>query len=466
MDQKYLYGASVQGIQDYIFKTNALKEIIGGTEIVQRICTDLFESVLKEAGGTFNDQNCIVRAAGNIRYIFESKDDCQKVFRVFPKTVLGEAPGVTISQAAVPYNGDYAACSQALEKKLRAQRNRPMRSTQQGLMAVKRNQRTGMPALAEEGHPDEGMKQKLAYSDAMSLCQKAFGIEVPAKRFPFNLGDLTDRNDWIAVIHADGNGMGRRFQEAGGQGVNSLKTLSQSIDKHTSEAAQAAYKIIAEKYHFENLDRIPIRPIVLSGDDFSVICRADLALDYVCEFIMAFEQKTKFSACAGIAFVKSSFPFYFSYELAESLCDEAKSEARGNNKSCVLFHKVQDSFYSDFKDIKQRELSPGGYSLCFGPYYIGSDGVNPGRWTVDDLTAAADIVSKKNNLKTIVRKWLSGLSVNPEKAAQWVKRAKMVNSNDENLCRWIDQLTRMTPGPTPAYDVLSLNTVIHQTTKK
>ena len=559
MSQKYLYGASVQGIQDYIFKTNALKEIIGGTEIVQRICTDLFEGVLKKTGGSFNDENCIVRAAGNVRYIFDSKEDCQKVFRVFPKAVLEEAPGVTISQAAVPYDDNYAACSQKLEEKLHAQRNRPMRSTQLGLMGIKRNPRTGMPALAEEGGPDEGIKQKLAYSNARSLCEKAFGKDVEADHFPFNLGDLTGQNDWIAVIHADGNGMGRRFQEAGRSGIKDLKSLSQSIDKKTSEAAQAAYEIIAGKYKFSDLPTIPIRPIVLSGDDFSVICRADLALDYVCEFIKAFEQKTKtltedqsgFSACAGIAFVKSSFPFYFSYALAESLCDEAKKEAREINKSCVLFHKVQDSFYSDFKDIKERELSPrppqpraacqnenvapddSRYSLCFGPYYIklwtqqelkdalnnisdrneqntvrnwlSSLSVNPARnswtvtdlmgvtnnisdrneqntvrkwlvglcfhsegdsWLVDGLKLAVDMVNDKNNLKNIVRKWLSGVSVNPDQAVQWVKRARAVNSRDEKLCEWIDRLTRMDPGPSPAYDVLSLNTVIHQTTKK
>lgn len=32
---KYLYGASVQGIQEFIFKTNKLKEIIGASKIVE-----------------------------------------------------------------------------------------------------------------------------------------------------------------------------------------------------------------------------------------------------------------------------------------------------------------------------------------------------------------------------------------------------------------------------------------------
>ena len=36
---KYLYGAAVQGIQDFIFKTNELKHIVGASELVEQICT-------------------------------------------------------------------------------------------------------------------------------------------------------------------------------------------------------------------------------------------------------------------------------------------------------------------------------------------------------------------------------------------------------------------------------------------
>ena len=41
---KYIYGASIQGIQGFIFSTNSLKDIVGGSELVEKICTTLFES--------------------------------------------------------------------------------------------------------------------------------------------------------------------------------------------------------------------------------------------------------------------------------------------------------------------------------------------------------------------------------------------------------------------------------------
>ena len=34
---KYLYGASIQGIQEYIYATNKLQEIIGASEIIDSL---------------------------------------------------------------------------------------------------------------------------------------------------------------------------------------------------------------------------------------------------------------------------------------------------------------------------------------------------------------------------------------------------------------------------------------------
>ena len=45
---KYLYGAAVQGIQDFIFKTNELKHVVGASEWVEQICTTAFDEFGKE----------------------------------------------------------------------------------------------------------------------------------------------------------------------------------------------------------------------------------------------------------------------------------------------------------------------------------------------------------------------------------------------------------------------------------
>lgn len=44
----YLYGASIQGIQSFIFQTDRLKDIVGASELVEQACTDMF---YKPVGG-------------------------------------------------------------------------------------------------------------------------------------------------------------------------------------------------------------------------------------------------------------------------------------------------------------------------------------------------------------------------------------------------------------------------------
>lgn len=43
MNEKWLYGASVQGIQGYIFQTNKLKDVIGASELVKDSCETSFK---------------------------------------------------------------------------------------------------------------------------------------------------------------------------------------------------------------------------------------------------------------------------------------------------------------------------------------------------------------------------------------------------------------------------------------
>ena len=108
--EKYLYGAAVQGIQNFIFQTNELQDIVGASELVEQICTTDFEEF--GVGG-----ESVVNAAGNIKYIFEDKETCAKAVLKFPKKVMEKAPGITISQAVVKMDGEFADFGKKTNKK-------------------------------------------------------------------------------------------------------------------------------------------------------------------------------------------------------------------------------------------------------------------------------------------------------------------------------------------------------------
>lgn len=502
----YLYGAAVQGIQQFIFQTNELKDIVGASELVENICKHKFEEAMEIAGLKVEAGQTIINAAGNIKYEFDRKEDCEKLVRIFPKIVVEAAPGITISQAVVFYESEekYVDAINELERRLRIQRNKPMKSTTMGLMGIKRSRQTNMPVVeviynsksGKDEYLDAATKRKREEVTLLDLCHMAFGDETIGFRdVALNPEEMTRNNDWIAVIHADGNRLGQIVQEVG-KDRETFKAFSQKLDKATKQAAVEAYNEVWNVNEHTN-EKIPIRPIVLGGDDFTVICRADLALPYVTAFIKHFEKETKselgkiilehnvfkegcvrdrLTACAGIAYVKSSYPFYYAYELAEALCTRAKKDAKNKDSiregkelapSCLMFHKVQDSFVENFDEIARRELVlADGRTFEFGPYYINYEKEN--RWSVDDLVKAVDIIVKKgeegNAVKSHLRNWMSLLKEgNTGMAEQKLKRMGSIVTDSE-LLKLINNVTGGVR--IPAYDILAIHTINTQVTKE
>jgi hypothetical protein len=143
----YLYGASVQGIQGFIFQTNKLKEIVGASELVEQICTNEFDTFCQKKGIQLSCDDVIIKAAGNIKYLFQSDEDCKKVVREFPKHIANLAPGITISQAIVKYSENLPDAINALETKLKAQRSKVSMPVEPGFMGLERDRRAGGVAV-------------------------------------------------------------------------------------------------------------------------------------------------------------------------------------------------------------------------------------------------------------------------------------------------------------------------------
>ena len=546
----YLYGASVQGIQGFIFQTNELKDIVGASELVEKICTTAFIEMMNEGlsqnAATFQEDSAIVMAAGNIKYIFDNEELCKKVVLGFPKKVMEMAPGITISQAVVKYGLDmpfttFKSAVQELENRLRIQRNKPMRSMTLGSIGILRSRKTGLPAIQydkdEAIDPATSKKRdnaKAGNNATLQLCKKIFGKDIKSDKVAYDINKITDQNNWIAIIHADGNGLGQVVQKVG-TNPGLFKKFSVNLDKATTFAAQKAYQRL--NLTVKDKERIPIRPVVLNGDDLTMICRADIALDFTSYFLEEFEYatgsekqsnesnpdssiketrkelqnilhsnkvfkdgSTHLSACAGIAYIKSSYPFYYGYELAETLCTEAKREAKtisgGMEKlppSCLMFHKVQSSFVEEFEQIVQKELTAGTLekpiSFQFGPYYL-SEQNTPGlgtRWSIKTLKNTLSLLQNSSAgqaAKNHLRECANLLINNPELAIHKLERLKVLVQDDSELKKLIDQIFQLlkpkkdssepqnnsdqSPQPKriPLYDLLTLYSVQYQITQK
>jgi len=464
---KFLYGAAVQGIQGFIFKTNKLRDIVGGSELVEHICTKFFEQQVNN----FNPSKLIIGAAGNIKYVFEEQSDCEKTVLNFPMDVMKLAPGISISQAVVRIEGELKIHHiNELEDKLKIQRNKHAIPSDIGCLITERARNTGNPAVSfEHGESvDAGtQKKRIAQNELCGLAKKI--ILEKNKRFPHDFEELVKSSErsWMAIIHADGNGLGKILQQLGTklqdksefELINDLQEFSKSLEKSTISAANSAFKnvfINSEKGRSKQ-EFYPFRPIILGGDDLTVIVRSEFALEFTKEFLFEFEQETAknlsplfhrfnikmdcLKACAGIAYIKSSFPFHYGYELAEQLCDMAKKEAIKINKenvpACLMFHKIQSSFVGSYDEIKKQELTCyDELSFAAGPYYLNQ----PEKLSIQDLVDKSKLLLEEGAPTSQLRKWLTERYNNVNKAKSLMERTIQVLDMDNHRKVYIKSL--------------------------
>ncbi len=436
-NKNYLYGLTVQGIQSYIFATDKLKEFVGASEIVEQLCTTWFYKFLNDPNKNGNKGIYHLNAAGNIRFQTD-KVTAKTIFEEYHKVLLKKAPGVPFSQAVVEIeDGKEYEAIQELDKKLRGQRNQPMYEMDLGIMTRSKFRRTGDFAWKENDKVidknkfvDKVTYEKYENSDAKALTGK---IQIGDNYvFPKEFSDLTKggKHSWLAVVHIDGNGMGlqiKKILEEEPKKFHSLKTFSDNVNDATIKAFQTAIdEVVVPQADKDNNTKegkiiLPIRPIILGGDDVTVIIRADLALEFTKVYLENFEKNTKgkekeinegkgLTAAAGIAFVKEKFPFHYSADLAEDLCVYAKNKSNRKH-SCIHFHRVQDSVVDNYKEIIVRELTAKDVTYIAGPYYLQNSKQEP---SIEGLLKEVYLLKNEDSPKNGIREYIDVSFGQPE----------------------------------------------------
>ena len=470
---RYLYGASVQGIQEFVFATNRLQEIVGASEIVKRIAKS-FEDFVKDM-----DVEVLVNAAGNIKARFNDEEACKKTVHAFARSLQENAYGITVSQAVVKLEGETAKMNDALElleKRLKMQRNRPALPLDAALSILEQSPRTARPTVGYRNNEplDRATMQKRdAYTQWFSEAQK----EDSSIRELKEISALSNGKNKVAVIHADGNGLGSLVKALGDR----LSDFSVQLDKATKNAFASAKQ-----------DTAKIREIVLGGDDLTVICDASEALGFTQRFLAAFEEESaqmpslkglrkKLTACAGIAYCNEKYPFHYAVSLAEALCSQAKSHAKQIDAvmapSCLMFHNVQSASFQSWQKLLDDELTiesnDGQKVMCdFGPYYIDA----PKQPHIDNLVKVFESYRCEGSPLSKLRRWMSELHRERASAEAMLARinevvqesgkwhCSIMERNLESLYEGLsnERLIVEKDGTykTPVYDILQLNSVM------
>ncbi|GCL38370.1 hypothetical protein SR1949_34840 [Sphaerospermopsis reniformis] len=464
----YLVLIETSGNQNYIFSTNKLKENIGASELTYRAGTkwvleaveqvsksnpglslfkngqQLRDNILNEKLNPHIDTNnnieveVIVATSGKALLLTKEKATAQKIIQYVTHLALKEAPGLDICGVIHEFDWDNDSLGEINRKihqkfaTVRSQRPAPgLRFLR--LPIIDECSTSGLPASQIDSSERETVVRSLvtcskrdSSEEGLKRIKELLRKEKPEINFPDSIRQLIDylENEgiWLSVIHADGNGLGEIFldfekhikidhqtcAEANRNYVEKLRKFSIALDICTEKAfisALDAFKATDEKL-------VTIIPLVLGGDDLTVVCDGKIAIEFTKKFLTAFEKETKsqsqehldgiipeiaekalgvacLSACAGIAIIKPKFPFSVAYELAEKLMQSAKEVKKKVTHfhlekekpypcSALDFHILYDSSSVDFKSIRSK-LESENKKLHNRPYVVTCE---------DDLTKA------------------------------------------------------------------------------
>ena len=218
--------------------------------------------------------------------------------------------------------------------------------------------------------------------------------------FVYDFDEFGDKGEssYIAVIHTDGNGMGNRLDDiAAHYGnpsqnrtyINALRAFSLSVRERAQIALNDTVNHLltglSKTTAFQARRRgdtalLPFRPIVFGGDDVTFVCDGRLGLDLAAHYLRIFaegqlaDEKPAY-ARAGVAVVKSHFPFSRAYALAEDLARSAKhaiepcKKLTGKESATVMdWHFSTTGVIRGLEDIRDQDYrARTGKSLLMRP---------------------------------------------------------------------------------------------------
>lgn len=417
------------------------------------------------------DAEVLYAGGGNFVALFRNEDCALDFVRKLSRKILTDAPGLQLVVTREPFEWTESLSQKvktSLEKLEQKKRAWVPSAPLLGLGVSVMCRSTGLPAVGvtppigvDPGYP--ASPEVLAKVENVERARKRLkkfipppeGYEYPEEEDLDHLGRSPGEYSHIAVVHIDGNDMGQRKKRIGEEYkdprqnreyIRAMRAFSDGV----KEAAQHALKNVNDKlvkrlkqnggncivlYSKDNEGRIvreitkielkqaknrelylPILPIVYGGDDVTFVCDGRLGLSLAIEYIRAFEKETaerhecrgKVTCCAGIAIVKSHYPFAQAYKLVEDLCKSAKNYRRKNEieGSCLDWHFALSGFSGNLDDIRQREYEVAAGRLTLRPVTLDENPRESNRaWPVVKKGIQefqrAEWVGRRNKLKAL-----------------------------------------------------------------
>lgn len=506
------------GKQRYVFDSNKLRESVGASELIHRVGTTYIFDALKALDGdekhasqqasddtdtsaarltdrlldhhenppletAQTDIEIIVATSSKAVLLVRTRELAERLVTMITYRALREAPGLTVRGVVreFDFDGDlvWEALKRATEEFESLGAALPGSDTRfQRLPFAAECATTGLPAadLSSSREPggavprsETAAKKRQAFT-TFERRQDQFRALDAASRSKL-LRDLDkmersmDRSDgsasWIGVLHLDGNGLGSLFRSLhrnrfttardNRNYLTALRNVSCAVALATERSFARAVGAMGQGQ--------AVVPLVLGGDDLTVLCTGPAALPFARAYLDAFESQLdenwgtithntvredlkttltivlkgtdsqkRLAAAGGIALTKPHFPFHLGYGLAEALLRSAKQvktcmvDDKGDAiaASAIDVHVLSDTSGADLDHIRTLRRDTAGTTKLWGGPYLTTDPTLLTRastaaqaWAhhrrMDDLVSRAQRLGQQPSDATAVRLDASGL---------------------------------------------------------
>jgi len=456
-------------IQSYVFNSNRLRDNIGASHLAAQAVTTAFPGSLLDAALTDvkGASRIVYAGGGNAMLLLPDGPALRQVVAALSRASLRVAPGLTLAYGWAELEGDGADAFTAANRRAFARLDEHKRALQpplplSGLGVTAQCAATRLPAvgmtrpIGETERPVLAAAEVLAKEDVWraahdqllrtqpldgdpAMAGRSYRLDYPTD-FD-NLGRSEGEASYIAVVHADGNGMGKRIEALLARGYATIDDCVAALSDFSSTvqaAMQAALNAVITRLHRSievdpelgqlvvraapgatttvrlkqaqragKLSRqdapyfLPLRPLIAAGDEVTFVCDGRLGLELAVTYLETFGRHKDsdgepFSACAGVTILNAHYPFAQAYALSEELCAEAKRYRRriGAKGACLDWHISATGLGGTIEHIRRREytIRPGGdvLHLELRPVTLGDNHMDPLRsWKVvrDGLTS-------------------------------------------------------------------------------
>lgn len=358
MNEKYLFAAEADKIQDLVFRSSKLREVSGGSQMLEEFCQNTVEKLAKKFNG-----EVIISSGGSMRISFNNAEAAKEFGEYLVELYRRKFDGTITTAGPIRIASEKEALNK-IQEELRKEKyigRVPVAAEQMPYMAICGSCGVGIAKYYKKRYEDEKENYLCAVCEDKFLAreriketflQEFYSLVTDNSRRDFDfpqeisdLGQLETRN-YVAYLIADVNDMGVIFGSC--DNFSRLTQLSNDLNNVLWRAlAEPTKKLLQTE---TKTPFIPILPLILGGDDLFVLMPAQWALDFTRCFCERFEEyiqqalkgKTGFqpTISAAVIICKAKFPYTIAHALGEELLKNTKKVAKESKTSTISFRVI------------------------------------------------------------------------------------------------------------------------------